>query len=194
MSLLITLGAVVLLAGAGCARNEQTSNTSALGQTGVADEKQENTAPAGEKKEESSDSSVKAPSLTIDVPGVTVVTEPVKKSEDEDKKPATAQGATITYDDNGFSPSTLTVKVGTKVTFKNNSPSDFWPASAMHPTHEKYPGSSITKCGTSAAETIFDACAGVAQGVIWTFTFKEKGSWGYHNHLNASRYGKVVVE
>lgn len=193
-SILITFGAVILLAGAGCARNEQTSNTSAPGQEGVAGEKQEKTENTGEKKEESSDASVKAPGLTIDVPGVEVVTEPVKKSDDANKKSATAENTIITYDDNGFSPSTLTVKAGTKVTFKNNSSGDFWPASAMHPTHEKYPGSSITKCGTSAATTIFDACAGVAQGASWAFTFKEKGSWGYHDHLNASHYGKVVVE
>ena len=167
------------MAGAGCARNEQTSNTSALGQTGVADEKQENTAPAGEKKEESSDFSVKAPSLTIDVPGVTVVTEQVKKSEDEDKKPATAQGATITYDDNGFSPSTLTVKVGTKVTFKNNSPSDFWPASAMHPTHQLLPG--------------FDQLKSVGAAGTYEYTFVKVGTWKYHNHVVASDSGTVVV-
>ena len=193
-SLLITLGAVVLLTGAGCTRNEQTSYTSAPGQTGVAGETEEKTESVGEKKDESSDSSVKAPSLTIDVPGVTVVAEPVKKSEDTDKKTATAQSTTITYDDNGFSPNPLTVKVGTKVTFINNISADFWPASAVHPTHEAYPGSSITKCGTSAVGAIFDACASVAPGASWTFTFKEKGSWWYHDHLKASHYGKVVVE
>lgn len=198
-SIFFTLGAVVLLTGAGCSRNEQTSNTTVSGQTGVAGETQESadvekTESIGGKKKETLDSSIKVPSLTVDVPGVTVVAESVKKSEGANKKPAMAQSAIITYDDNGFSPNPLTVKVGTKVTFKNKSSVDFWPASAMHPTHEVYPGSSITKCGISAAGTIFDACAGVVPGASWTFTFKEKGSWWYHDHFKASRYGKVVVE
>ncbi|MBI5229736.1 MAG: hypothetical protein HY981_00295 [Candidatus Magasanikbacteria bacterium] len=194
----IALGAVVLLSGAGCAPSQKSVTSSgAPAKTDVASEQPENTEsekiePVGEKKEESSDSSVKAPSLTVDVPGVTVVTEPVKKTADTQS--AAPQIATITYDDNGFSPTPLTVKMGTNVTFKNNSSSDFWPASAVHPTHEAYPGSSITKCETSAAKTIFDACAGVAKGTSWTFIFKEKGSWNYHDHLKAGRYGKVVVE
>ncbi|MBI5005085.1 MAG: hypothetical protein HZC03_00520 [Candidatus Lloydbacteria bacterium] len=106
--------------------------------------------------------------------------------------PATAK-ASISYTANGFSPSTITVKKGTEITFSNESGKDFWPASAMHPTHTIYPGSSITKCGTADASHIFDACAGIASGGSWSFVFNEVGSWKYHDHLDTSHFGTVVV-
>jgi len=99
----------------------------------------------------------------------------------------------ITYTDSGFSPKTITISLGDTVTFKNQSSDDFWPASANHPSHTVYPGSGIQKCGTSAS-TIFDACAHVKPGASWLFTFTNKGSWGYHDHLNAARWGTIVVQ
>ena len=100
----------------------------------------------------------------------------------------------ITYTDSGFSPAELVVDAGTAVTFLNNSSRDFWPASAVHPTHTVYPGSSIAKCGTDEENTIFDACGAVHPGESYVFTFDEVGSWNYHDHLNVSKFGKVVVE
>ena len=101
--------------------------------------------------------------------------------------------ASISYGSNGFSPATITVKKGTTVTFSNESGKDFWPASALHPTHTVYPGSSVEKCGTIDASKIFDACAGIKSGSSWSFVFNEVGSWKYHDHLSASRFGTVVV-
>src|ERR1051326_866180 len=46
----------------------------------------------------------------------------------------------VDYTSSGFSPSTLTVKAGDTVVFKNKSSSAFWPASDPHPTHTDYPG------------------------------------------------------
>ena len=92
----------------------------------------------------------------------------------------------------GFEPKMLTVKTGTTVTFVNEDSNKHWPASAMHPTHTVYPGSDIKKCGTDAE--IFDACHGLKQGESFSFTFKEKGSWNYHDHLRSSSTGKITVE
>ena len=92
----------------------------------------------------------------------------------------------------GFEPKMLTVKAGTMVTFVNGDSNKHWPASAMHPTHTLYPGSGIEKCGTG--EAIFDACQGLAQGDSFSFTFNEKGSWKYHDHLRVSSTGTVIVE
>jgi len=100
----------------------------------------------------------------------------------------------ITFTNSGFSPSPLTVKVGDTVKFVNNSDKAFWPASAMHPTHKTYPGSDIEKCDTDERGSIFDACEGIAPGRSWEFTFTEVGEWGYHDHLNAKFFGKVIVE
>src|SRR5437868_6984243 len=44
----------------------------------------------------------------------------------------------VTLTDSGFSPSDLTVKAGDTVTWKNQSSSAMWVASAMHPTHTTY--------------------------------------------------------
>lgn len=94
----------------------------------------------------------------------------------------------------GFEPKTLTVKAGATVTFVNEDSNKHWPASAMHPTHKVYPSSGIEKCGTVEETNIFDACRGLAQGESFSFTFNEKGSWKYHDHLNVPSTGTIVVE
>ena len=45
----------------------------------------------------------------------------------------------VSYTDNGFVPSTLTVQAGDSVMFINDSSGSFWPASAIHPSHTAYP-------------------------------------------------------
>jgi plastocyanin len=52
---------------------------------------------------------------------------------------------------NGFEPKEVEITKGTKVTWINEQPNPSWSVSAVHPTHEVYPGSSIKKCGTSRA-------------------------------------------
>jgi plastocyanin len=62
---------------------------------------------------------------------------------------------------NGFEPKEVEITKGTKVTWINEQPNPSWPASAVHPTHEVYPGSSIKKCGTPEQDKIFDTCRGL---------------------------------
>ena len=64
----------------------------------------------------------------------------------------------------------------------------------MHPTHKVYPGSDIEKCGTAEESNIFDACRGLKEGESYEFTFNEKGSWRYHDHLNIKNTGSIIVE
>ncbi len=94
----------------------------------------------------------------------------------------------------GFSPQKQTINVGDTVNFINKDTNTHWPASAMHPTHMVYPGSDIKKCGTSEQARIFDACRGLASGETFTFTFTEKGTWNYHDHLNPRMFGTVIVQ
>lgn len=101
---------------------------------------------------------------------------------------------TVIYSDGGYAPGELKIKKGETVTFKNESSQPMWTASAIHPSHQVYPGSGIQKCGTPEQSRIFDACQGVAPGGTWVFQFNEAGSWGYHNHLRPSHWGKVIVE
>lgn len=87
---------------------------------------------------------------------------------------------TITYTDSGFSPKSITVKLGDTVKFMNNSSKMMWVASAPHPTHTNYPA--------------FDAKKGSAAGESYSFTFDKAGTHNYHNHLNPTDFGTVVVE
>ncbi|OHA27081.1 MAG: hypothetical protein A3C06_01110 [Candidatus Taylorbacteria bacterium RIFCSPHIGHO2_02_FULL_46_13] len=123
-----------------------------------------------------------------------VVTTPMPASSSTPATSEMIKTEMITYTDDGFSPSLVTIKVGDTVEFKNASSVDFWPASAMHPTHTVYPGSDIKKCDTSAEAGIFDACKNYAPGASWSFTFTNKGTWAYHNHLNSRQFGKITVE
>lgn len=100
---------------------------------------------------------------------------------------------TIERSASGYAPNELTVKKGSTVNFTNSSSATHRPASAQHPTHTVYPGSDIQKCGSTAQGIIFDACVGVEPGDSYSFTFNEVGEWFYHDHLNPSNFGKVVV-
>lgn len=85
----------------------------------------------------------------------------------------------IVYDGKAFSPSTLNIKVGDIVVFRNKSEGDMWPASAPHPTHTDYPE--------------FDPKDSIASGAKWQFTFLKVGNWKFHDHLNSSVFGTVNV-
>lgn len=122
------------------------------------------------------------------------VGEEVEDTKDGDVTEEEDTSNTVTLTNAGFAPSVLTVDVGDTVKFVNNSDSPAWPASAVHPTHEAYPGSGIVKCATAVKGVLFDACGAIAPGGSWEFTFNVVGEWGYHDHLNAKSFGKVVVE
>ena len=86
----------------------------------------------------------------------------------------------VTYSDSGFTPASISVKVGDTVTFKNTSSKNMWVASAPHPTHSAYPE--------------FDAKKSSATGESYMFTFTKAGTWKYHNHLTPTAFGTIVVE
>lgn len=86
----------------------------------------------------------------------------------------------VDYTATGFSPKTVTVKKGTTVKFVNQSGSPMDVASNPHPVHTDYPG--------------FDQYKSDARGKDeYDFTFDKVGTWGYHNHLNSSDTGTVIV-
>ena len=123
-----------------------------------------------------------------------------KKMEEEVKEKGEgimdigADETVIRYTADGFVPSSLMVKRGTAVTFKNESSRVMWPASAQHPTHSVYPGSDIKKCGISRPQAIFDACREIPPGGEWSFRFDQTGKWFYHDHLMSSKFGSITVE
>jgi plastocyanin len=108
--------------------------------------------------------------------------------------PTTTSEVIIKITTYGFESKEVEISKGTKVTWVNEQSNPSWPASAVHPIHEVYPGSSIKKCGTPKQDKIFDACRGLNQGESWSFIFNEVGEWYYHDHLNPSLKGNIVVK
>jgi len=127
---------------------------------------------------------------------VPIVDEEVAEEIEElpEEIPETAPSThTVEITSSGFSPKNLEIKQGDTVVFVNKDDSTQWPASDVHPTHKSYPGSGISKCGTSEEQNIFDACKGLEQDESYSFTFNEEGSWNYHNHFSPGLKGTIVV-
>ncbi len=79
----------------------------------------------------------------------------------------------------GFSPSTLTIKAGSTVTWTNNSGSDATVNSDPHPIHTNYPPLNL---------------GSFSDGGTLSLVFDKAGTYGYHNHLNPSQKGTVIVQ
>ncbi len=103
---------------------------------------------------------------------------------------ATGGITTVEITATAFVPSNVTIKAGDAVVFVNRDSSPHWPASGPHPAHTAYP-----ETGGCIGST-FDACKGLGPGEEFRFTFNQKGSWKYHDHLNAAThgYGTINVE
>lgn len=78
----------------------------------------------------------------------------------------------------GFAPQSLTVKTGTKVVWTNNSGVAAAINSANHPTHLVYSPLNLGNFGN---------------GETLSLVFDQPGTYKYHNHLNASQTGVVIV-
>jgi plastocyanin len=86
---------------------------------------------------------------------------------------------TITYNGTEFMPSTATVKVGDAIEVVNDSQNVMQFASDQHPTHLD-----------NSEFNVGDIEAGGSA----TFTVTAAGTWGYHDHYNATADGEVIVE
>lgn len=104
---------------------------------------------------------------------------------------ASAMTATVSYSGTGFTPNEVTIKKGGMVTWKNASNGKMWVASAQHPSHTVYAGTSRQEHCPDTAGTAFDQCAGETGD--FSFTFGKVGTWNYHDHMNATVFGKVTV-
>ena len=87
---------------------------------------------------------------------------------------------TVLITDEGFMPDSLEITLGTKVNFINSTNHTVWVASSPHPIHTDLPG--------------FDNKGGTPAGGTYEYTFEKIGTWKYHDHLNPTLYGKVIVK
>ncbi len=100
---------------------------------------------------------------------------------------------TVTYTDQGFSPKEISIVQGTKVNFINQSSGKMWVASAMHPAHTVYSGTSLSQHCPDTTGSAFDECVGDEVGTTFSFTFNKVGTWKYHDHINSKMFGSVTV-
>lgn len=98
-------------------------------------------------------------------------------STSQDPKPSAAS-TTIEFTDNGFSPAMLTITKGTEVTVKNTASQPVQFSSDDHPTHRINQGMNlrVLEPGESAS-----------------FMADKVGSWGFHDHIDASKTGTLTV-
>ncbi len=88
-------------------------------------------------------------------------------------------GTTITYSNDGFSPTTLTVKAGSTITVKNTSSRTLQFASDPHPAHTDNSELNVGSISTGESKS---------------FTINKTGNFSFHNHLNPSEKGTIAVE
>lgn len=104
------------------------------------------------------------------------------------------QPVTVTYNGSSFTPASVTIRTGQSVTFVDSSAEPMWIASDVHPAHTGYDGTNRAEhCASGyTGPKPFDECA--AAKADYTFVFTKAGTWPFHNHLNPSATGKVVVQ
>jgi plastocyanin len=87
--------------------------------------------------------------------------------------------ATITYSDDGFSPTSVKIKAGETVKIKNTSSRAVEFSSDPHPVHTD--NRELNLGPIQAGESV-------------NLKVMNKGTWGYHNHLDENESGTIVVE
>lgn len=100
-------------------------------------------------------------------------------SPSENKNNQKIQEAKVIVTTNGFTPQTLTVKAGTKVVWINQDKDVANVSSDVHPTHQVYPPLNLGNFSSSSSVQL---------------VFEKAGTYKYHNHLNPSQTGTIMVE
>jgi plastocyanin len=86
---------------------------------------------------------------------------------------------TVTLTEDGFSPATVTIQKGETVVWVNESGGTATVNSDTHPTHRNYKPLNLDQFSPGESPSL---------------VFDESGTYTYHNHLNPSQTGTVIVE
>lgn len=90
-----------------------------------------------------------------------------------------AEAQTVILSSSGFSPVTATIKAGEKIIWKNQSGEVGNVSSDPHPIHTNYLPLNL---------------GSLNNGDTLELTFPKAGTYGYHNHFNASERGQIIVK
>ena len=105
----------------------------------------------------------------------TEATTPAETSANQDE---TLTDTMIDITATGYDPKTIIIKAGAKVVWTNNSGQVGNVSSVPHPTHSTYPPLNL---------------GDFSDGATVSLVFDEPGAYEYHNHLNATQTGTVIV-
>lgn len=86
---------------------------------------------------------------------------------------------TVSYKGGVFSPTNLRIHAGDTVRFKNDSFFGIRIISDPHPAHNQLPG--------------LNSVGDIPQGSYFSYTFSEKGIFGYHNEKKPEEQGMIIV-
>lgn len=116
----------------------------------------------------------------------TAATQTSPRTEATQSEAPAVETVTVTHDENGFSPSAVTITKGSTVNFVNNwVDMPMWVASDPHPEHTSYP-----ELDTSA-----ELQSEIPPGnKSYSFTFEKSGTWGYHNHSAPEHTATIIVQ
>lgn len=84
----------------------------------------------------------------------------------------------IMVTEDGFSPNSITVDAGTAVVWNNTGGDTANVSSAPHPAHTDFP---------------FLNLGDLSAGDKFSLVFDTPGTYKYHNHLDSSQFGTIVV-
>lgn len=105
--------------------------------------------------------------------------QPTQSGSPTPSESTTQKTESVTLTSSEFEPRSITLKVGTKVTWTNKSGTSAAVNSAAHPTHLVYPSLNLGSFGN---------------GETLSLVFDTPGTYKYHNHLNPSQTGTIMVE
>ncbi|HUQ30265.1 MAG TPA: hypothetical protein VM103_01970 [Candidatus Paceibacterota bacterium] len=120
---------------------------------------------------------------------------PHERAKQPSPQPMTASGEAeivVKYTEHGFDPQTITVAVGTTVAWVDTSGRPMWVGSDPHPTHTDLPGFDQLRV-INRANFLFVRTAYAHGNDVYEYTFTKVGAWKYHNHINPSDRGTVIV-
>lgn len=93
--------------------------------------------------------------------------------------PTAESQTTITLTSSGFEPNVINIKEGSKVVWINKSGQTATVNSSPHPAHTDYPPLNLGQ---------------FSDGQSLELVFDKAGTYKYHDHLNASQFGQIVVQ
>jgi len=108
----------------------------------------------------------------------------VQEQSNSSQNVQAAEEVTITFSDEGVSPSPVKVKAGGSIKWVNNSSAKIQIGSDPHPTH-------TTNAQITGSQFVIELAPGQSSDSV---KVTKTGTWGYHDHLNPVVRGKVVVE